>query len=129
LAAAKGALVGKAKVHRKDYLTRLENVKLHGCFLVFSQTYIQQFDGLDPSTFLYWEEELLYLHMQMRGLKTVYRPDILVYHMEDAATDAYFPAARDKKIFVLTHYLDSLEQLKILYQTYEEQKRKEGFDA
>lgn len=120
LASIKGTLFGKRRSNAKEYLKRRENVKLHGCFLVFSQEYIKEFDGLDKSTFLFWEEEFLYKHMISNGKKMVYNPEITVFHMEDAATDVLVTRKREKMIFMLTNYIDSLEKLKEVYVKYEE---------
>jgi GT2 family glycosyltransferase len=119
LASVKGALLGKKKKAEKEYLKRRENVKLHGCFLIFSQEYMKEFDGLDASTFLFWEEEFLYKHMIENGKKMVYNPEIIVFHLEDAATDVSISGKRAKMLFMLTYYIDSLEKLKEVYMKYE----------
>ncbi len=124
LAKVKGVFWGKTKIVEKDFLKRKEDVKLHGCFLVFSQEYIKDFDGLDESTFLFWEEEFLYKHMIFNKKKMVYSPNIQVYHMEDAATDAAISGRREKMIFMLTHYIDSLQKLRALYIQYDKNIRK-----
>lgn len=66
---------------------RRENVQLHGSFLIFTPTYVQLYDGLDPRTFMYGEEELLFLRCIRRGITTVYLPCIEVFHKEDSATN------------------------------------------
>lgn len=119
LAAIKGVLSGKPVRKDKEYLKRAENVKLHGCFLIFSRAYINCFDGLDESTFLFWEEEFLYKHMAAHGKLMVYYPEICVFHLEDAATDASLSGRRDKMLFMLSHYIKSLEELKRVYLEYE----------
>lgn len=119
LAGIKGILVNYKKKN-KDFYNRAQQVKLHGCFLVFSQEYISSFDGLDESTFLFWEEEFLYKHMLANGKVMAYNPDIVVLHLEDASTDYTMSGRREKMIFMLEHYLDSLESLKQVYLKYEE---------
>ena len=42
---------------------RQENVKLHGCCFVFSPAFFDHFDGFDPRTFMYVEEDILYNHV------------------------------------------------------------------
>ena len=108
----------------KPYLERAENVKLHGCFLVFSNLYISQYAGLDDSTFLYWEEEFLYKHMISDGKKTVYNPEIIVFHKEDAATDAIIGKTREKEMFICQNYIQSLSELKKLYNYYDKDRKK-----
>ncbi len=113
-------ILGKKPVKkRKNFLFRAENVKLHGCFMVFSEKYILEYEGLDESTFLYWEEEFLYKHMMCNHKKTVYCPDIIVYHQEDAATDSIVAGERKKKMFLYEKYMESLEELRKLYIYYD----------
>ena len=71
----------------KDYLEfRRENVVLHGCCLIFSPKYIEKFDGLEQKTFLYCEEEFLYIRLIRNNLISVYNPNLLIYHDEASAT-------------------------------------------
>lgn len=65
---------------------RLENVVLHGCCLVFSPIYIEQFDGLDQKTFLYREEEFLYIKLLLNKMKSVYNPKLKIFHNEKQST-------------------------------------------
>ena len=67
---------------------RLEDVQLSGCFLIFSRDYINRFDGLNPDTFLYMEEELLFLRIRKSGLKTVYQPSIEILHKGESSTSS-----------------------------------------
>lgn len=67
---------------------RLEDVQLSGCFLIFSRDYINRFDGLNPDTFLYMEEELLFLRIRKSGLKTVYQPSIETLHKGESSTSS-----------------------------------------
>ncbi len=91
---------------------RCENVQLHGCCWVFSPVYIHLFDGLDSRTFLYKEEEILFTQMMKRGLKTVYNPDLKIYHKEDASTTAIESKPYMKRRFVYKHLLLSTKVLK-----------------
>lgn len=56
--------------------------QIHGCFIIFSETYIQKFDGLYPETFLYGEETLLRLRCQRAKLNIWYLPEIKSLHNE-----------------------------------------------
>lgn len=82
--------------------------KLHGSFLVFSQEYFSKFSGFDGRTFLYGEEDLLYLHILKNGLHTLYTPEILIYHKEDSATSEAIPDNEKKMAFVCRNCIDSL---------------------
>jgi GT2 family glycosyltransferase len=87
---------------------RVEGVVLHGCCMVFSPEYIARFDGLDSRTFLFMEEEILFLHIKVSGLLSVYNPDLMIYHKEDAATDMIYSKSHEKKLFIFKNSLDSL---------------------
>ena len=73
-------------IGRIEKFERLEDVQLSGCFLIFSRDYINRFDGLNPNTFLYMEEELLFLRIKKNGLKTVYQPSIETLHKGESST-------------------------------------------
>ena len=69
-----------------DGVSRTENVVLHGCCLVFSPKYIKKFDGLDQKTFLYREEEFLYLKIYSNNMISVYNPKLKIFHNEMQST-------------------------------------------
>ena len=79
---------------------RTENVKLHGCCLVFTPLFFSKLYGFDNRTFLYREEELLYLNLKKNGLKSVYLPNISIIHYEDGATNSILPTPFKKWKFV-----------------------------
>lgn len=99
------------------YLERVEDIQLHGCFLVFSKTFFEQLDGFHPDTFLYMEEEILFLQLMQNGLKSVYNPIIKVYHKEDSASNALWGTdyirASKKAMYIL-------ESAKVLLQILED---------
>lgn len=106
----------------KDYLKCQYNVQLHGCFMVFSQVYIDRFDGLDDGTFLYMEEDILYKHIIENNLVTVYSPNIIVYHEEDVSTNSIVVNQRKKIDFVYSNTLKSCQHLLKVYEFYENSK-------
>jgi GT2 family glycosyltransferase len=91
---------------------RCENVQLHGCCLIFSPLYIEQFDGLDERTFLYREEDILYTQIMKRGLKTVYNPAIEIYHKESKSTEFIEKETLKKRRFKYKNLLRSNKVLK-----------------
>lgn len=95
------------------------DVGLHGSFLVFSKEYIERFDGLDSRTFLYFEEDLLFLHMMRESMHTLYTPEICVFHSEDASTNAMCVNSRKKNAFV---YRNRLESLLVYESVYKEKE-------
>lgn len=90
---------------------RAENVVLHGSFLIFSRDYISKFDGLNDRTFLYQEERLLFLRLQQNHLKSVFSPEIEIFHKEDAATKTVSKKGRLKRRFQYQNYINSVQVL------------------
>lgn len=63
--------------------------KLHGSCLVFTPAFTERFDEpFDPGTFLYLEEDILYMRCRQAGLAMRYDPRIRVRHAEDVSTDS-----------------------------------------
>lgn len=85
-----------------------ENCVLHGCCLVLSKKFFEKFSGFDSRTFLYFEEEILYAHVIKSGLKTVYAPEIEIWHKEDGATDSIFTDNLKKTVFLYENILKSI---------------------
>jgi GT2 family glycosyltransferase len=97
-----------------DYEKRVENVQLHGCCLVLSQKYINYFEGLNEKTFLYLEEAILYTEVIMAKMKTVYNPNLIIFHKEDGATDSILKTGILKRRFIYKNSLQSAAVLKQL---------------
>lgn len=75
------------------------NVKLHGCFLIFSPTFFTKLKGFNPSTFLYMEEDILLFELQSNNLLSLYTPDICAFHKEGSSTARVKEYERVKFIF------------------------------
>ena len=90
---------------------RAENVVLHGSFLIFSKDYISKFEGLNDRTFLYQEERLLFLRLQQNHLKSVFSPNIEIFHKEDAATKTVSVKSKLKRRFQYKNYIASVNVL------------------
>ena len=89
---------------------RREDVILHSCCIVFSPEYRKRYsEAFDPKTFLYKEEELLFLRCKDCGLKTVYNPELEIRHLEDAATNSVRKNKRKRIIFWMENQIKSLE--------------------
>lgn len=91
---------------------RQENVKLHGACLIFSTSFFEKFDGFNPHTFMYVEEDILYNQCRLNLMKTIYNPLILVYHNENAATNSVSSTVKKKRIF---YYKERIKSLRVLY--------------
>ncbi len=77
---------GTQKENDEAYSCGWKNVTLHGCFLIFSRDYIKKFKGLAHLTFMYAEEEILFIRLMKSGLISIYDPEIRIFHKEGAAT-------------------------------------------
>lgn len=104
--------VAQAACSDRDH--REEDVVLHGCFWIFTPTYVQRYDGIDNRTFMYGEEDLLFLRCRRAGIGMVFLPAITIFHKEDAATNtltfsrpvnrrrfAYCNAIRSKWVLII----------------------------
>jgi len=95
-------------IKKRDSKEELENVQLHGSALVFSPDFIEHHNGLHPGTFMYLEEDILFHLMKKENLKTVYYPDVRIYHKEDSSTKNSFTSSIDRRRFKYRHHIDSL---------------------
>jgi GT2 family glycosyltransferase len=94
-----------------DYQKEQKNVLLHGSCLIFSPDFINQFQGLCPKTFLYFEEDILYFQSQTHGFLMLYSPEVIVYHKEDKSIDSKFDKETKKKRFKYKNILKSSKVL------------------
>lgn len=118
-------ILGKKDKHFDESLLekRAENVLLHGSFLIFSRDYISKFDGLNPRTFLYHEERLLFLRLLQNNMKSVFTPEIEIFHKEDAATKTVAKRGLLKRRFQYRHYINSAKVMLDVMQNGEEKKQ------
>ncbi len=59
---------------------------LHGCALLFTPDFFQEYRGFYKKTFLYGEEMILYLMCKCKTLRQVYVPETKIYHKEDQSS-------------------------------------------
>ena len=109
----------KVDLNERNQHYRQENVKLHGCCLVFSPRYFEYFDGFDPQTFMYFEEDILIAHLRRKKIMSVYNPKLQIFHAEMAATKSLSETSRKKQLFVYDQYLKSLRILKRFFESSE----------
>lgn len=94
-----------------------ENVLLHGCCLIFTPVFFDYLKGFDDRTFLYREEELLYLAIRRNKLNTLYTPSLKIYHLEDCSTKTISKNKNEIEKFKQKYLIEST---KILLETLEE---------
>lgn len=90
---------------------RRTNCVLWGCCIIFTPSFFIQLKGFNPKTFLYREEELLYLSIKEKGLESVYLPILKIKHLEDSATNSVVRTSKEKREFVRKNQIRSLEIL------------------
>lgn len=90
---------------------RAVNVLLHGCCWIFSPLFISKFDGINDRTFLYREEELLFLLIKNENLISVYSPFLEVIHNEHSSTNSISLGSYRKERFKYNQYIQSTQIL------------------
>lgn len=90
------------------------NVALHGCALIFSKKYYKKFNNVFyVETFLFHEEEFLYLRCKQNNLISLYSPSISIYHKEGQSVQKQFNKNKYQAlIFRNEEILKSLNLLK-----------------
>ena len=108
----KSALIGK----EHDFIIEdLLDVRLNGCCIVFSDIFFEYFDGFDESTFMYFEEAILHLHLNFCNLVSLYTPDLMIFHKECASTNLSQNTVKSKIAFQSKYRCESRQRyLKIL---------------
>ena len=102
--------LGVEKTPVKKTEKRMENITLHGAFVIFSKNFINREEYcFRPGTFLYMEEAILYRYCMSQHYKLIYDPDIKVFHKEDSSTSSLFTASKDKRDFVFSNMVKSLK--------------------
>lgn len=101
----------RKKSSKKIFPQKQKNIQLSGACLFFTQEFFSKLNGFCPDTFLYKEEDILYYQLKKYNLTSIYLPNLLFYHAEDASTDAKISNTREKDIFVYKEYIKSLNVL------------------
>lgn len=84
------------------------DVKLHGACWILTPVFFQTVKQLDPRTFLYFEEDILFHQIRRSGGHTLYSPELKIFHKEDGSTDAITSNTRKKNMFVWSNEIRSL---------------------
>lgn len=67
--------------YRKEYNSKIHNIKLHGSCLIFSPLFFERLNGFFEGTFLFEEENILSDMCRRKGLLMVYSPNVSVVHL------------------------------------------------
>ncbi|MCM1233265.1 MAG: glycosyltransferase family 2 protein, partial [Ruminococcus flavefaciens] len=87
-------------------LSKYEGVYvLKGCVLLLTPAYFKYYKDLDSRTFLYCEEELLYIRCKRAGLEEKFDNSIYVYHKGGQSTSILYGNGRKKFLkYLLASY-------------------------
>ena len=91
------------------FLKKRENIVCHGCFMIFSKLFFEHYDGINLHSFMYAEEDILYAQIMSKGLKTIYQPNIVVYHKEGKSVSNTYKNNRNKEMFLLKKHIEANE--------------------
>ena len=113
---------------RKDksegiFLKRRENIVCHGCFMIFSRKFFEYYNGINLHSFMYAEEDILFAQIMSKNMKTVYNPEIVVYHKEGRSVSNSYKNNRKREMFLLSKYIEANEG----YIKYLDELEQEGF--
>lgn len=104
----------REKIKNTNGIEDTTGVALHGCALVFSRKYYEKYESVFyPNTFLFHEEEFLYLRSKQDNLITLYSPSLEIIHKEGMSLSKKFNGKKyDALIFRNQEILKSLYLLK-----------------
>lgn len=88
---------------------RMYNIVPHGAAIIFTRQWIENEDlCFRPGTFMYFEEDLLYLYVKKHNYRTIYEPSLQITHLEDMSTNVAHKNIRKKMIFQNKQKIKSL---------------------
>ena len=91
---------------------RLFDIVPHGAALIFTKEWIEKEDlCFRPGTFMYYEEDLLYLYVKSKHYHTIYEPRLQITHLEDIATKASHENVRKRMVFQNKQKIKSLKAI------------------
>lgn len=70
---------------------------LHGCALLFTPVFFKYYKGFYPKTFLFQEENILYLMCENKGIRQVYVKSAQIFHKEDQSSELSFENCNEIK--------------------------------
>lgn len=94
---------GKSVAADSCVAEEMEGVLLHGCCMVFSKDFLQEFEGFWPETFLYAEEEIVYYLARKKRMRVLYTPEVTCMHKEAVTTNQIYRDFCDVKIFYFSN--------------------------
>lgn len=102
----------RVEVHRtSSYIfENLDDIVPHGAAVIFSRSWIENEDfAFYPGTFMYYEEDLLYLYAKSKNYKILYKPTLQIIHLEDMSTNHVHKNYRKSVVFQNKNKIKSLK--------------------
>lgn len=95
------------------------HIQLHGSFIIFANGYLKSHrDVFYNKTFLYLEEDILFLRCKMENFIIRYDDRIVIYHNHSSATNSINKKISKRKIAFLRNQIKSLHVLKEIISDY-----------
>lgn len=104
---------------------RRENVYLEGACLIFSKDYLKVYHGINPRTYMYFEEEILFYEMVRDERKTVYNPAVKIFHNSHGSTEATYAK---KRAYMIFRCKNQLKSARILLDIIDEKPMEENIE-
>lgn len=110
------ALLKKNSRPKRSAPPAVQDAVLHGACMVFSARFCRAREyAFHPGTFLYFEEEILWLECHTGGFRMCYDPSLRVTHLNDVSSDAYWRSLYRKEKFKNEQIGHSLDIMLDLY--------------
>lgn len=91
---------------------RMYDIVPHGAAIIFTRQWIENEDlCFRPGTFMYFEEDLLYLYIKKHNYRTIYEPSLQITHLEDMSTNVAHKNIRKRMIFQNKQKIKSLKAI------------------
>ena len=104
--------------HRHEKVQARDDVILNCCCVIFTPIFFTKLKGFDDRTFMYWEEDLLYISLKKNNLLSRREPSLFITHLEGMSTNSVMKSSKEKRLFMKQHFVNSLqiiiEELKIV---------------
>lgn len=85
-----------------------KNIVPHGAMIIYANDYLKNEPiAFNPQTFLFCEEDLLYIYLKKKGYISMFSNTIKVFHLEDVSTDNYTTNEIRKRLFISQHKIHS----------------------
>lgn len=93
-----GKISNTRHISRQDGIIDPFHEILHGSAILFTETFLRQYIGFCPETFLFMEEDILALLCQKTAIRQYFTPKLSIPHKEDGSSDIVWSHERRDQI-------------------------------